>query len=98
MRLQDAESTPLLMVGALERGRVLVDRDGQWPDMRTGLGAWERRAAKTELPLLDAMESLGTATAGQVHEAARIVADEFAPFYDAYRDWIGRGFSGEAPG
>jgi hypothetical protein len=38
-----------------------------------------------------------TATAGQVHEAARIVADEFAPFYDAYRDWIGRGFGALAP-
>ncbi len=37
-----------------------------------------------------------TATAGQIHEAARMVADEFAPFYDAYRDWIGRGFSPHA--
>jgi uncharacterized protein YutE (UPF0331/DUF86 family) len=36
-----------------------------------------------------------TATAAQVHEAARIVADEFVPFYDAYRAWIGRGFSAE---
>ncbi|MDO8186584.1 hypothetical protein Q5424_26390 [Conexibacter sp. JD483] len=36
-----------------------------------------------------------TATAEQVHEAALIVADEFAPFYDAYRAWIGRGFSSE---
>jgi len=34
-----------------------------------------------------------TASAEQVHEAARIVADEFAPFYEAYRRWIGRGFS-----
>lgn len=38
-----------------------------------------------------------TATAEQIHEAALIVADEFAPFYDAYRTWIGRGFSAEAP-
>lgn len=36
-----------------------------------------------------------TATAAQIHEAARIVADEFAPFYDDYRDWIGRGFGRE---
>jgi len=34
-----------------------------------------------------------TASAEQVHEAARIVADEFAPFYEAYRRWIARGFS-----
>lgn len=33
------------------------------------------------------------ATAEQVHEAARIVSDEFVPFYDAYRAWIARGFS-----
>ncbi len=37
-----------------------------------------------------------TATAGQIHEAARTVADEFAPFYEAYREWIGRGFSVQA--
>lgn len=29
-----------------------------------------------------------TATADQVHEAARIVSVEFSPFYDAYRDWM----------
>lgn len=34
-----------------------------------------------------------TATAEQVHEAAIILADEFLPFYDAYRGWIARGFS-----
>jgi uncharacterized protein YutE (UPF0331/DUF86 family) len=33
------------------------------------------------------------ATADQVHEAARIVADEFPRFYNAYRDWIKTGFS-----
>jgi uncharacterized protein YutE (UPF0331/DUF86 family) len=33
------------------------------------------------------------ATADQVHEAARIVADEFPRFYNAYRDWIEAGFS-----
>lgn len=35
------------------------------------------------------------ATAAQIHEAAQIVADEFTPFYNAYRTWIGRGFSAE---
>lgn len=38
-----------------------------------------------------------TATAEQVHEAARLVASEFAPFYNAYREWIARGFSSQAP-
>ncbi len=38
-----------------------------------------------------------TATAEQVHEAARIVADEFVPFYAAYRGWIARGFSATPP-
>jgi uncharacterized protein YutE (UPF0331/DUF86 family) len=36
-----------------------------------------------------------TATADQVHEAARIISGEFVDFYDAYRDWIARGFSAE---
>lgn len=35
-----------------------------------------------------------TATAEQVHDAALIVSDEFAPFYEAYRSWIGQGFTG----
>lgn len=34
-----------------------------------------------------------TATAEQVHEAARVVAAEFIPFHDAYRAWIARGFT-----
>jgi uncharacterized protein YutE (UPF0331/DUF86 family) len=34
-----------------------------------------------------------TATAELVHDAARIIAGEFIPFYDAYRAWIARGFS-----
>jgi hypothetical protein len=38
-----------------------------------------------------------SASADLVHEAALIVSDEFAPFYDAYRRWIGRGFSSAAP-
>jgi uncharacterized protein YutE (UPF0331/DUF86 family) len=38
-----------------------------------------------------------TATAEQVHEAALIISTEFIPFYDAYRAWIGRGFSSLPP-
>jgi uncharacterized protein YutE (UPF0331/DUF86 family) len=39
-----------------------------------------------------------TATAEQVHEAARIIAAEFVPFYDAYREWITRGFTANTGG
>ncbi len=60
VRLQDAETTPLLMYEALARGRVLVDRDHQWPRLRSRLAAWRRRAAEAEPPLRDAMESLDT--------------------------------------
>jgi len=34
-----------------------------------------------------------SATAEQVHESALIVSDNFVPFYEAYRGWIGRGFA-----
>ena len=33
-----------------------------------------------------------TATAEQVHESARLVAENFTAFYNAYRVWIKRGF------
>lgn len=39
-----------------------------------------------------------TATAEQVPEAARIIASEFVPFYDAYRAWIAGGFTPQPPG
>lgn len=34
-----------------------------------------------------------TATADEVHESAMLVANNFASFYDAYREWIKRGFA-----
>jgi predicted nucleotidyltransferase len=33
-RLEDARSDPLLLAGALADGRVLVDREGLWPELR----------------------------------------------------------------
>lgn len=33
-----------------------------------------------------------TASAEQIHESATIVAESFTQFYNAYRDWIKRGF------
>lgn len=62
VRLQDAERAPLLMQETLERGRVLVDRDGEWPRLRSRLPTWRRRAATAESSLLDAMESLEDGT------------------------------------
>lgn len=56
--LRDAESSPLLMVDALEHGRVLVDRDGQWSRLGSELPSWRGRAGEAEPSLLDAMESL----------------------------------------
>jgi uncharacterized protein YutE (UPF0331/DUF86 family) len=34
-----------------------------------------------------------TATAEQVHQSALLVSNNFAAFYDAYREWIRRGFA-----
>jgi uncharacterized protein YutE (UPF0331/DUF86 family) len=34
-----------------------------------------------------------TATADEVHESTGLVAGNFATFYDAYREWIKRGFA-----
>jgi uncharacterized protein YutE (UPF0331/DUF86 family) len=36
-----------------------------------------------------------TATAEQVHESAQLVAGNFSAFYDAYRNWIKRGFNAD---
>jgi predicted nucleotidyltransferase len=58
VRLQDAEGAPLLMYEALERGRVIVDRDSEWPQLRSKLATWRRRSAAAESPLLDAMQDL----------------------------------------
>ena len=58
VRLQDAERAPGLMADALDRGRVLVDRDGRWPALQSALGAWRSRADQAEIPLEDAMANL----------------------------------------
>jgi predicted nucleotidyltransferase len=58
VRLADAEQAPLLMAAALERGRVLVDREGRWQELQQELRAWQARAAEAEVPLADAMLDL----------------------------------------
>ncbi len=57
VRLQDAEPAPGLMADALERGRVLVDRDGRWPRLHSGAEAWRARA-QVEVPLEDVIPDL----------------------------------------
>lgn len=59
VRLHDAEdAAPGLMADALDRGRVLIDRDGRWPLLQREAGAWRSRAAQAEVPLEDAMPDL----------------------------------------
>jgi uncharacterized protein YutE (UPF0331/DUF86 family) len=56
-----------------------------------------RRLQRLREPRRLLVHEYATATAEQVHEAARIITNEFSPFYDAYRAWIGRGFSATPP-
>lgn len=57
VRVEDAQRSPTLMVDALAGGRVLVDRDGMWPDVKAAEGSWRRRAAAQE-SLEDALPDL----------------------------------------
>lgn len=107
VRLQEAERTPLLMRDALEHGRVLVDREQVWPRLREQLAMWKRRAAAAERPLEQSDPERARALKAKIRdrvsdvarklgaEAAWIAADDCVPFYDAYRAWIGRGFSAD---
>lgn len=56
-------------------------------------GARTRRLQRLRELRRQLVHEYATATAEQVHEAARIVAAEFVPFYDSYRNRIARGFS-----
>jgi hypothetical protein len=58
VRLEDAERVPSLMADVLAQGRVLVDRDRRWPELKARTAAWRRRAAQSDLPLEDAMPEL----------------------------------------
>jgi predicted nucleotidyltransferase len=59
VRLQDAESSPVLMADALEQGRVLIDRDRRWPKLAATARRWQRMAQSNEPSLTDSMEALG---------------------------------------
>jgi predicted nucleotidyltransferase len=58
VRLDDAKRSPSLMADALEVGRVLVDRDGRWPELTARVGMWRRRAKTDDVPLEQAMPDL----------------------------------------
>lgn len=58
VRLQDAERTPVLMTDVLEGGRVLIDRDGRWPQLCSERHAWDAKATRAEVPLQDATPEL----------------------------------------
>ncbi len=58
VRLQDAERTPSLMADALEQGRILIDRDGRWPALKSREATWRRRAASSDVPLEQALPDL----------------------------------------
>ena len=44
--LEDALRRPSLMVGILRDGRVLVDRDRCWPELRARMGRFESQARR----------------------------------------------------
>ena len=58
VRLQDAEQIASLMADALEQGRVLIDRDHRWPQLKAREATWRRRASASDVPLEDAMPDL----------------------------------------
>lgn len=58
VRLVDAEGSPPLMSDVLSRGRVLVDREGRWPDLRTQAERWRRLADRRERAGIETMDDL----------------------------------------
>jgi predicted nucleotidyltransferase len=58
VRLSDAERSPLLMASVLEQGRVLVDRENRWPEIRRKAPQWQRLAREQDVPLEDAAPAI----------------------------------------
>jgi predicted nucleotidyltransferase len=48
VRLSEAQASPVLMVDVINHGRVLVDRDALWPDVRKTALKWRRLARAIE--------------------------------------------------
>jgi predicted nucleotidyltransferase len=57
VRLEEAERSPGLLADALEHGRVLIDRDAHWPELKQDEPRWRERAL-AEVPLEDAIPDL----------------------------------------
>jgi predicted nucleotidyltransferase len=51
VELDDAVEAPLLLADVLRDGRVLVDRDGDWPRLKRGEQSLRRRSARAERQL-----------------------------------------------
>jgi predicted nucleotidyltransferase len=54
VRLGDVEDDPAFLADVLEAGRVLVDRDGLWPPLRSRAATLERRSRDQEARRVDA--------------------------------------------
>jgi predicted nucleotidyltransferase len=48
VRLSEAQTSPVLMVDVVDRGRVLIDRDDLWSGLRDAAPRWRRRASSAE--------------------------------------------------
>jgi predicted nucleotidyltransferase len=58
VRLEDAQRSAGLMVDVLGHGRVLIDRDRRWPELKAVERRWRRRAALEDVALLNVMPDL----------------------------------------
>lgn len=58
MRLSDAERSPALMVAVLEQGRVLIDRDDTWRQLRARERKLRRAARREERASLSDLDAV----------------------------------------
>jgi predicted nucleotidyltransferase len=58
VRVSDAERRPVLLAEALADGRVLIDRDDHWRELKRRLPAIARQAARAAVPFGDALASI----------------------------------------
>ncbi|MGH3030481.1 MAG: hypothetical protein ACRDNE_06890 [Gaiellaceae bacterium] len=96
--LAQAEEAPLLLADVLADGRVLVDRDGDWPRLERRR-LWIARRARAEDERLSelawaAPEALDNAypdvRAAGIHEAASALADDLPASLRDYVAWMRR--------
>jgi predicted nucleotidyltransferase len=56
VRLSEAQAAPVLMREIVDHGRVLVDRDNRWADLKDAASKWRRLARTIERSSHDALE------------------------------------------